>query len=64
MLTEGTRSQGYQIMSGRFLKIYLSVLLWLILLIVFGMAISSMVMCCCDPRNANPQKNLDMQGKG
>ena len=55
------KSSGFQISSGRFLKIYLSIALWLVLLIVFGMAVSSVVMCCCDPRNASAQKNLDLE---
>jgi len=42
--------RGIQIKNGRFMKIYLILLGWLAALLLVGMIVTSLVVCCCDPR--------------
>ena len=42
--------RGIQIKNGRFMKIYLILLAWLAGLFLVGMFVTSLIVCCCDPR--------------
>lgn len=61
-LEAAQKLSGFQIAGGRFLKIYLSVALWVIILVVLGMAVSSVIMCCCDPKT-NTYLQFDKEGE-
>lgn len=61
-LEAAQKVSGFQIAGGRFLKIYLSVALWVIILVVLGMAASSVIMCCCDPKT-NTYLQLEKEGE-
>ena len=61
-------SNGYQVNSGRFMKIYLMLMAWLIIIFLLGCIVSSLVMCCCDPRsvkghNLKEQRNTGLAQK-
>lgn len=43
------QSNGYQIKSGRFLKIYLMIMAWVVALIIIGFIVTGLAMCCCEP---------------
>ena len=45
------KTNGYQIQSGRFIKIYVSICFWMILLAVIVLAVAGLTMVFCDPRN-------------
>jgi hypothetical protein len=40
-------SYGYQIKSGRFLRIYLGLAIFAVILIVFALIVMAVIMCCC-----------------
>lgn len=42
-------SNGYQVNSGRFMKIYLMLVAWVIILFILGSVVTTLVMCCCMP---------------
>ena len=43
-------TNGYQVNSGRFMKIYLMLMAWIIILFLLMSMVTFLTMCCCDPR--------------
>ena len=43
-------TNGYQVNSGRFMKIYLMLMAWIIILFILMSMVTFLTMCCCDPR--------------
>jgi len=52
-IESATARNGYQIESGRFMKIYLLLVVWLLALAFLAVIVTALVLCCCNPSGKN-----------
>ena len=49
------KTNGYQVSSGQFMKIYLMVMLWVVVIAFVALLVTALTVCCCDTKDFKKQ---------
>ena len=61
-LKASSEANGFQLAGGNFMYVYLTAMIILFSVIIFGFVVGCMVLCCCDPRgkgDGEPYEQLE-----